>query len=116
MFLCQSYSDQVNQVLGSSLWCVCVYWEIRDADPKQTPKAIYIIIATPRDGAPVTTLERKIPLVTIKTISMSNLRDDWMVRQQLPKKMRVFILSRSSILMYHRKKEILLSAATSRPS
>jgi myosin-1 len=26
-----------------------------------------------------TILERKIPLITIKTIAMSNLRDDWMV-------------------------------------
>lgn len=32
-----------------------------------------------KDGQTFTTLERKINLVTIKSISMSNLRDDWFV-------------------------------------
>ncbi|KAJ3837340.1 P-loop containing nucleoside triphosphate hydrolase protein [Lentinula raphanica] len=43
-----------------------------------TKKAVHIAITTARDGSLVTTLERKIPLVTIKSISMTNLRDDWM--------------------------------------
>ncbi|KAJ3895171.1 P-loop containing nucleoside triphosphate hydrolase protein [Lentinula edodes] len=43
-----------------------------------TKKAVHIAITTARDGSTMTTLERKIPLVTIKSISMTNLRDDWM--------------------------------------
>ncbi|KAJ3855257.1 P-loop containing nucleoside triphosphate hydrolase protein [Lentinula lateritia] len=43
-----------------------------------TKKAVHIAITTTRDGSTMTTLERKIPLVTIKSISMTNLRDDWM--------------------------------------
>ncbi|KAJ3797917.1 P-loop containing nucleoside triphosphate hydrolase protein [Lentinula aff. detonsa] len=42
-----------------------------------TKKAVHIAITTARDGSTTTTLERKIPLVTIKSISMTNLRDDW---------------------------------------
>lgn len=45
----------------------------------KTKKAVHIAITTVRDGSTITTLERKIPLVTIKSISMTNLRDDWMV-------------------------------------
>ncbi|KAM6498673.1 microfilament motor [Amanita muscaria] len=44
-----------------------------------TQKAVYIVIATAKDGSVQMSLERKLPLVTIKSISMSNLRDDWMV-------------------------------------
>jgi myosin I len=44
-----------------------------------TKKAVHIVIATAKEGQPVIALERKIPLVTIKSISMTNLRDDWMV-------------------------------------
>ncbi|KII94264.1 hypothetical protein PLICRDRAFT_421752 [Plicaturopsis crispa FD-325 SS-3] len=40
-----------------------------------TAKAVHIVVVT-KEG---TTLDRKIPLVTIKGISMSNLRDDWMI-------------------------------------
>ena len=47
---------------------------------KQTEKALYIVVTNVKDGQAVTTVERKIPLITIKSISMSNLRDDWMVR------------------------------------
>jgi len=32
-----------------------------------------------KDGQATTTLERKINLVTIKSIALSNLRDDWLV-------------------------------------
>ena len=47
--------------------------------PLQTGTAVYILITTAKDGRSVTSLERKISLVTIKALSMSNLRDDWMV-------------------------------------
>ena len=40
---------------------------------------MYILVTTAKDGRSVTSLDRKIPLVTIKALSMSNLRDDWMV-------------------------------------
>ncbi|KAJ7269424.1 microfilament motor [Mycena haematopus] len=43
-----------------------------------TQKAVHIVVTTAKDGRAQTTLERKIPLVTIKSIGMSNLRDDWM--------------------------------------
>jgi myosin-1 len=49
----------------------------------QTRKAIHIVINAQKDGRPQITLERKIPLVTIKSIGISNLRDDWMVRNML---------------------------------
>ncbi|KAN0134867.1 P-loop containing nucleoside triphosphate hydrolase protein [Lactarius tabidus] len=45
-----------------------------------TAKALHIlVIVSAKDGSKQTILERKIPLVTIKSIAMSNLRDDWMV-------------------------------------
>ncbi|KAI0964200.1 class II myosin, variant 2 [Taiwanofungus camphoratus] len=43
-----------------------------------TQKAIHIIVTTAKDGQTFQTLERKIPLITIKSIAMSNMRDDWM--------------------------------------
>ncbi|KAH9486271.1 class II myosin [Psilocybe cubensis] len=43
-----------------------------------TAKAIHILVTTAKDGQYLTTLERKIPLVTIKSVAMSTLRDDWM--------------------------------------
>ncbi|KAF8634884.1 hypothetical protein AX15_000638 [Amanita polypyramis BW_CC] len=43
-----------------------------------TQKAVYLAMATARDGNVQMILERKLPLVTIKSIAMSNLRDDWM--------------------------------------
>jgi len=43
-----------------------------------TNKAVHILVMINKDGMRQTSLERKIPLVTIKTIGMSNLRDDWM--------------------------------------
>lgn len=44
-----------------------------------TDKAFYIVVTMSKDGQVTTTLERKIPLVTIKGISMTNLRDDFFV-------------------------------------
>ncbi|KAK0505727.1 P-loop containing nucleoside triphosphate hydrolase protein [Armillaria luteobubalina] len=43
-----------------------------------TQKAVHIVIAQNKEGQTQQMLERKIPLVTIKSIAMSNLRDDWM--------------------------------------
>lgn len=43
-----------------------------------TAKAVYIAVTSEKDGQIQTSLERKIPLVTIKSISMSNLSDDWL--------------------------------------
>ncbi|KAJ6621066.1 P-loop containing nucleoside triphosphate hydrolase protein [Mycena sp. CBHHK59/15] len=43
-----------------------------------TQKAVHIVVTLSRDGRTSLSLERKIPLVTIKSIGMSNLRDDWM--------------------------------------
>ncbi|KAJ7193312.1 myosin-1 [Mycena pura] len=40
-----------------------------------TKKAVHIVVTTAKEG---TQLERKIPIVTIKSIGMSSLRDDWM--------------------------------------
>ncbi|KZO93982.1 hypothetical protein CALVIDRAFT_539354 [Calocera viscosa TUFC12733] len=42
-----------------------------------TEKAVYIVMAIARDGQAVVQLERKMPIVTLRSISMSNLRDDW---------------------------------------
>lgn len=44
-----------------------------------TEKAAHIVITTVHNGATQMALERKIPLVTIKSIAMSNLRDDWVI-------------------------------------
>ncbi|RPD82286.1 hypothetical protein L226DRAFT_21648 [Lentinus tigrinus ALCF2SS1-7] len=44
-----------------------------------TDKALHIAVTNAKDGQTFTTLERKINLVTIKSVSMSNLRDDWLV-------------------------------------
>jgi myosin-1 len=43
----------------------------------QTSQALYIAITQIANGRPTTTLERKIPLMTIRSVGMSNLRDDW---------------------------------------
>ncbi|WWC89069.1 myosin-1 [Kwoniella dendrophila CBS 6074] len=42
-----------------------------------TDKAVYFVVSAAKDGRVTTSLERKIPLVTIKSISMTNLRDDF---------------------------------------
>jgi myosin-1 len=68
-----------------ALVCRCIYlglgifltWE-------KTGKAVYIIVnAQTKDGATQIALERKVPLITIKSIAMSNLRDDWMVSAKI---------------------------------
>lgn len=43
-----------------------------------TGKAVHIIETSQKDGRISITLDRKIPLVTIKSIGLSSLRDDWM--------------------------------------
>ena len=45
----------------------------------QTDKAAYILISHVVQGRAQTTLERKMPLVTIKSVGLSQLRDDWIV-------------------------------------
>lgn len=44
-----------------------------------TGSAVYIAVTTAVQGQPVVSLDRKIPLVTIKSMQMSNLRDDWFI-------------------------------------
>ncbi|GAA5934941.1 hypothetical protein JCM3775_001688, partial [Rhodotorula graminis] len=43
-----------------------------------TDKAVYLLISTAVQGQVQTSLEHKIPLVTIRSVGLSNLRDDWM--------------------------------------
>ncbi|KAF8684726.1 Myosin Large ATPase [Rhizoctonia solani] len=43
-----------------------------------TEKAVYLAVTTAKDGRIATTLDRKVQLVTIRSVAMSNLRDDWM--------------------------------------
>ncbi|CAG7854271.1 Myosin-1 AltName: Full=Class I unconventional myosin; AltName: Full=Type I myosin [Serendipita indica DSM 11827] len=43
-----------------------------------TDKAVYIAVTNNKDGRILTTLDRKINLVAIRAIAMTNLRDDWM--------------------------------------
>lgn len=57
---------------------VFLYYDFLTSSMK-TQKAIYIVINAAKDGQTAMTLERKIALVTIKSISMSTLMDDWMV-------------------------------------
>lgn len=42
-----------------------------------TDKAVYIVAQTLEKRQLVMTMERKIPLITIKAVGLSNLRDDW---------------------------------------
>ncbi|KAF8204078.1 P-loop containing nucleoside triphosphate hydrolase protein [Pholiota molesta] len=44
-----------------------------------TAKALYILVLTDKNGATQYAMDRKIALVTIKSIGMSTLRDDWLV-------------------------------------
>lgn len=44
-----------------------------------TNKALYIVVSMAKDGRVTTTLERKIPLSSIKSIAMTNLRDDFII-------------------------------------
>ncbi|GHJ90026.1 hypothetical protein NliqN6_6428 [Naganishia liquefaciens] len=43
-----------------------------------TEKGVHIVVSTMKDGRLSTMLERKIPLVSIRSVSLSNMRDDWM--------------------------------------
>ena len=45
----------------------------------QTAKTFYILVTTAKDGHVSTVVERRIPLSSIKSLAMSNMRDDWMV-------------------------------------
>jgi myosin I len=50
------------------------------SDVNKTGKAVHIIVTNvSKEGSPQMVLERKVPLVTIKSIAMSSLRDDWIV-------------------------------------
>ncbi|KAI5474581.1 hypothetical protein MNV49_003039 [Pseudohyphozyma bogoriensis] len=42
-----------------------------------TDKAVHILISQNVNGRAQTSIERRIPLVTIKSVGLSNLRDDW---------------------------------------
>lgn len=44
---------------------------------QQTDRAVYIVISAAKDGRVTTSLERKIPIVTIQGLSLTNLRDDF---------------------------------------
>ncbi|OBZ80013.1 Myosin-1 [Grifola frondosa] len=71
-----------DKVIFSSRVHILVSKALRSSKPSPrflilTPKAVYIVVMNAKDGNTTMSLERKIPLVTIKTISMSNLRDDW---------------------------------------
>lgn len=47
---------------------------------EKTGKAAHIVVTTAmKDGSTQRILERKIPLITIKSMAMSSLRDDWIV-------------------------------------
>ena len=43
---------------------------------------MYFVVSTAKDGRVSTMVERKIPLVSIRGVSLSNLRDDFVVRDQ----------------------------------
>ena len=53
----------------------------------QTEKAVYIAVSAEKDGRVSTSLDRKVPLVTIRSFAMSSLRDDWVVRYLLLQKL-----------------------------
>lgn len=58
---------------------------------EKTSKAVYIIVnAQIKDGTTQIVLERKVPLITIKSIAMSNLRDDWIVSAEIELYQHVF--------------------------
>lgn len=42
-----------------------------------TNSAAYFLISSAKDGRISTTIDRKVPLVTIRSVGLSNLRDDW---------------------------------------
>jgi myosin-1 len=67
------------------------------SDLEKTGKAVHIIV-TPetKDGTTQTILERKVPLITIRSIAMSNLRDDWIVSAEILSSPLVFTYNRST--------------------
>ncbi|KAI9512881.1 myosin class I heavy chain [Russula earlei] len=75
----QNLGGPVNPALDFLLSYVKVFVSDSDySDSKKTDKAVHIVITTvTKDGSKQTILERKVPLITIKSIAMSNLRDDW---------------------------------------
>lgn len=79
--LYRNLDGQVNLVPGFLSWSVFLqsdtisYVNIAH----QTVKALHLLVTNMKDSQAITTLERKINLVTIKSISLSNLRDDWLV-------------------------------------
>ena len=60
------------------VWTISVraFQRLRFFAITQTEKAVYFVVNTEKTGM---TLERKVPLVTIKSLAMSSLRDDWIV-------------------------------------
>lgn len=50
----------------------------------QTEKAVYLVVTNSKDGRIITALDRKVALVTIKGLAMTNLRDDWFVSLHPP--------------------------------
>ena len=82
-FWSRNLVDRVNLVLGTCSWYEIISPSPTNSSLSQTGTAVYILVTTARDGRSVTSLDRKIPLVTIKALSMSNLRDDWMVANSI---------------------------------
>ena len=66
------------------------------SDLEKTGKAVHIIVNAPvtKGGPAQPILERKVPLVTIRSIAMSNLRDDWIVSAEIMSSQLVFIYDR----------------------
>ena len=80
-YLYRNLAGQVKLVPGFLFWSVFLHWDgFSSVDVgRQTAKALHLLVTNMKDGQAITTLERKINLITIKSISLSNLRDDWLV-------------------------------------
>lgn len=67
------------------------------SDLEKTGKAVHIVVtAAAKDGTQQTIIERKVPLITIRSIAMSNLRDDWIVSAEVMSSQLVFTYDRST--------------------
>jgi myosin-1 len=67
------------------------------SDLEKTGKAVHIIVTlSTKDGTTQSILERKVPLITIRSIAMSNLRDDWIVSAEIMSSRLVFTYDRST--------------------
>jgi hypothetical protein len=80
--------DLVDPAPALSLLYVQTFISALDfSDVEKTGKAVHIVVINDtKEGSTQTILERKVPLVTIKSIAMSSLRDDWIVSDYfLPK-------------------------------